>query len=126
MFDAQIGCWDAKETYWFIRPWQADGAITTVAAVGKPNHPSYPSGHSCLSSSAGEVLSAFFPQQRKQFEAMVTEAGLSRMYGGIHYRFDIEAGQQLGRRVAQLTLRADRSGRSVLTPDDEHKRHGRR
>ena len=50
MFDAQIGCWDAKETYWTIRPWQADHAITVVAAVGKPNHPSYPSGHSCLSS----------------------------------------------------------------------------
>jgi len=72
------------------------------------------------------VLTAFFPKQREQFDAMVTEAGLSRMYGGIHYRFDIEAGQQLGRRVAQLTLRAARSGRSVLTPDDEHKRHGRR
>ena len=126
MFDAQIGCWDAKETYWLIRPWQADGAITTVAAVGKPNHPSYPSGHSCLSSSAVEVLTAFFPKQREQFDAMVTEAGLSRMYGGIHYRFDIEAGQQLGRRVAKFTLRADRSGHSVLTPDDEHKRHGRR
>ena len=126
MFDAQIGCWDAKETYWLIRPWQADGAITTVAAVGKPNHPSYASGHSCLSSSAGEVLTAFFPKQREQFDVMVTEAGLSRMYGGIHYRFDIEAGQQLGRRVAKFTLRADRSGRSVLTPDDEHKRHGRR
>jgi len=25
---------------------------------------------------------------------MVTEAGLSRMYAGIHYRFDIAAGQQ--------------------------------
>src|SRR5205823_11658816 len=24
MFDAQIGCWDAKEMYWLIRPWQAD------------------------------------------------------------------------------------------------------
>ena len=125
MFDAQIGCWDAKETYWLIRPWQADGAITTVTAVGKPNHPSYPSGHSCLSSSAVEVLTAFFPKQREQFDAMVTEAGLSRMYGGIHYRFDIEAGQQLGRSMARVTIRADRSGRSVLTPDDEHKGHGR-
>ena len=126
MFDAQIGCWDAKETYWFIRPWQADGAITTVAAVGKPNHPSYPSGHSCLSSSAAAVLSAFFPEKRAQLDAMVTEAGLSRMYGGIHYRFDIEAGQQLGRSVARFTIRTDRSGRSVLTPDHEEERHGRR
>jgi len=118
MFDAQIGCWDAKETYWTIRPWQADHAITVVAAVGKPNHPSYPSGHSCLSSSAAEVLSASFPAQRAQLDAMVIEAGLSRMYGGIHYRFDIEAGQTLGRRVAHFTIAADRSGHSVLSPHD--------
>jgi len=126
MFDAQIGCWDAKETYWFIRPWQADPGITVVAAVGKPNHPSYPSGHSCISSSAGAVLTTFFPEQRRELSAMVTEAGLSRMYGGIHYRFDIEAGQQLGRSVARFTMRADRSGHSVLTPDTDHEHHGGR
>jgi len=116
MFDAQIGCWDAKETSWFIRPWQADPLITVVAAVGKPNHPSYPSGHSCLSASAAEVLSTFFPEQRDHLDAMVTQAGLSRMYGGIHYRFDIDAGQELGRGVARFTIAADASGNSVLTP----------
>ena len=116
MFDAQIGCWDAKEAYWFIRPWQADPLITTLAAVGKPNHPSYPSGHSCLSSSGAEVLSTFFPEERDQLNAMVTEAGLSRMYGGIHYQFDIEAGQALGHSVARFTIAADASGNSVLTP----------
>jgi len=119
MFDAQIGCWDAKETYWLVRPWQADHAITVVAAVGKPNHPSYPSGHSCISASAAAVLSAFFPAQGAQLDAMVIEAGLSRMYGGIHYRSDIEAGQQLGRRVAHFTIAADRSGHSVLSRHDE-------
>jgi membrane-associated phospholipid phosphatase len=116
MFDALIGCWDAKETYWFIRPWQADPAITVVAAVGKPNHPSYPSGHSCVSSSAAGVLAHFFPEEQAQLDAMVTEAGLSRMYGGIHYRFDIEAGQQLGHGVAAFAIAADASGNSVLTP----------
>jgi membrane-associated phospholipid phosphatase len=116
IFDALIGCWDAKQTYWYIRPWQADLGITTTAAVGKPNHPSYPSGHSCVSSSGAEVLSAFFPDQRAQLEAMVTEAGLSRMYGGIHYRFDITAGQALGRNVARWAIAADASGNSVLTP----------
>jgi membrane-associated phospholipid phosphatase len=126
MFDAQIGCWDAKETYWLIRPWQADAAIAVVAAVGKPNHPSYPSGHSCLSSSAAVVLGAFFPAQRAQLDAMVTEAGLSRMYAGIHYRFDIEAGQQLGRSVARFAIAADRSGRSVLTPDKDEEGDGPR
>ena len=116
MFDAQIGCWDAKETYWFVRPWQADPLITVVAAVGKPNHPAYPSGHSCLSASGADVLSTFFPEQREHLNAMVTEAGLSRMYGGIHYRFDIEAGQALGHSVARFTIAADASGNSVLTP----------
>src|SRR5439155_705655 len=86
MFDAGIGCWDAKLFYWLVRPWKADPLITTTAAVGKPNHPSYPSGHSCLSSSGAEVISTFFPEQRAQLAAMVEEAGLSRMYGGIHYR----------------------------------------
>jgi membrane-associated phospholipid phosphatase len=116
MFDAQIGCWDAKQTYWLIRPWQADAGISVVAAVGKPNHPSYPSGHSCLSASGADVLSTFFPEQRDHLNAMVTEAGLSRMYGGIHYRFDIEAGQALGHSVARFTIAADASGNSVLTP----------
>ena len=49
-------------------------------------------------------------------DAMVIEAGLSRMYGGIHYRFDIEDGQALGRNVARFTIAADASGNSVLTP----------
>ena len=115
MADAAIGCWDAKLTYWLIRPWKADLAITVVPAVGMPNHPSYPSGHSCVSASAAEVLSAFFPEERAQLDAMVIEAGLSRMYAGIHYRFDIEAGQQLGRSVAHYTITADASGNSVLT-----------
>jgi membrane-associated phospholipid phosphatase len=116
MMDATIGCWDAKLFYWLIRPWKADLAITTTAAVGKPNHPSYPSGHSCVSSSGASVLSTFFPEKTAQLNAMVIQAGLSRMYGGIHYRFDIDAGQVLGRNVAAFAIAADASGNSILTP----------
>jgi hypothetical protein len=71
MFDSQIGCWDEKLTSWLIRPWRADPAINVVAAVGKPNHPSYPSGHSCLSASGASVLSTFFPEKTGQLDAMV-------------------------------------------------------
>jgi membrane-associated phospholipid phosphatase len=116
MMDATIGCWDAKLFYWLIRPWKADPLITTTAAVGKPNHPSYPSGHSCVSSSGASVLSVFFPEKTAQLDAMVIQAGLSRMYGGIHYRFDIDAGQRLGRSAAAYSIAADASGNSVLTP----------
>src|SRR6266550_604577 len=109
MFDAQIGCWDEKLTDWLIRPWRADPAINVVAAVGKPNHPSYPSGHSCLSASGADVLKTFFPEKSAQLDAMVVQAGLSRMYGGIHYRFDIAAGQTLGHNVARFTIAQDAS-----------------
>jgi membrane-associated phospholipid phosphatase len=104
--DAQIGCWDAKYTYWFIRPPQADPKITL--AIPMPNHPSYPSGHSCSSSAAATVLAAFFPEHAAELDAMVEEAGVSRIYGGIHYRFDIDAGQALGSSVGQLALEVDR------------------
>jgi len=43
--DALIACFDSKFAYWFIRPTQADPGITLAVAL--PNHPSYPSGHSC-------------------------------------------------------------------------------
>ncbi|HEX9606741.1 MAG TPA: phosphatase PAP2 family protein [Gemmatimonadaceae bacterium] len=115
MADAQIGCWDAKLHYWLIRPWQADPGIIPLASVGKPNHPSYPSGHSCVSSSAGEVLSTWFPERRAHFEAMVAEAGLSREVSGIHYHFDVVAGRDLGLNVAAFGMAADASGNSVLT-----------
>jgi membrane-associated phospholipid phosphatase len=122
--DATIGCWDAKMHYWLVRPWKADTKIVPATAVGRPNHPSYPSGHSCVSGSAAEVLSAFFPDKRAALDAMVTEAGMSRVYGGIHYAFDCDAGQLLGRSVARFAIRSDASGNSVLSPDGEHEGRG--
>ena len=102
-FDAQIACWDAKLTYWYIRPSQADAAITMPIAL--PNHPSYPSGHSCISGAILGVLADAFPTEKARLDAMVQEAGMSRVYGGIHYRFDIEAGREIGRAVAALAVK---------------------
>ena len=107
MMDAFIGCWQAKYTYWFIRPPQADHDITLVFAL--PNHPSYPSGHSCASAAAGTVLSYLFPDRTDEVTGWVAQAGLSRMYAGIHYRFDIESGQTLGINVGNLAVSVDRS-----------------
>ena len=108
MMDAAIGCWDAKLTYWFIRPPQADPAIKLIPAIGLPNHPSYPSAHSCFSGAAAEMLSEFFPAKADSLDAMVNQAGLARIYAGIHYRFDVDAGQQLGRQVARFVGDVDR------------------
>ncbi|HKC40664.1 MAG TPA: vanadium-dependent haloperoxidase [Gemmatimonadales bacterium] len=102
MMDALIACWDAKYYYWMLRPSHADASITLT--FGLPNHPSYPSGHSCASAAAATVLTAQFPEQSTELAAWVSEAGLSRMYAGIHYRFDITAGRDLGVTVAQWAL----------------------
>ena len=104
-FDALIGCFDAKYHYWFIRPPQANMAIVTVFPT--PQHPSYPSAHSCFSGAFSSVLADAFPSERASLAAMADEASLSRLYGGIHYRFDMVAGLELGRRAAALALAAD-------------------
>jgi hypothetical protein len=105
IFDALIGCFDAKYTYWFIRPPQADPLITLP--IGLPPHPSYPSAHSCVSGAASGVLMAAFPEERDRLEAVAQEASLSRLYAGIHYRFDMVAGLALGRSVADKAMSAD-------------------
>jgi hypothetical protein len=102
VFDAQIACWDAKYHYWLSRPYEASAEISTVLAP--PNHPSFPSGHSCVSASAARVLAHFFPDRALTLEGLVSDAGMSRVFAGIHYRFDITAGQQLGKSVAEWVL----------------------
>jgi membrane-associated phospholipid phosphatase len=101
-FDSQRACFEAKFAYWFIRPPQADPAITTVFTM--PNHPSYPSAHACITGAIMSVLIDAFPSERERLEGIITINGLSRVYAGIHYRFDIEAGDEIGRQAAALAL----------------------
>ena len=102
VFDAQIACWDAKYQYWLIRPYQASNQV--ALALGAPNHPAFPSGHSCVSASAARVLTEFFPDKSSELNKLVTDAGMSRIYAGIHYRFDVTVGRQLGTQVAEWAI----------------------
>ncbi|HCR71066.1 MAG TPA: hypothetical protein DIW23_06450 [Anaerolineae bacterium] len=102
IMDSGIGCWDSKYHYLVVRPWQADERIRGL--VGYPNHPSYPSGHSCFSSAGAEVLAFYFPNDATEIQAKAKEASISRLYGGIHYRFDLEAGLELGKQVSDLYI----------------------
>ena len=104
LMDAGIACWDAKYEYWVMRPWQADPGITVP--LMKPNFPAYVSGHATFSGAASEFLGALFPGDAADLRAMAEEAALSRLYGGIHYRFDNERGLELGRRIGQLATAA--------------------
>jgi membrane-associated phospholipid phosphatase len=107
MHDAAVGCWAAKFRYFNPRPSQLDPEIRTV--VGLPNFPAYPSGHSTFSAAAASVLSQLFPTAAGELSALAEEAGISRLYGGIHYRSDIERGKEHGQRVAEFALRLARA-----------------
>ncbi len=102
MMDAIVACHDAKYAYWVPRPSQADPSIKPL--IGVPNHPSYPSNHSCISTAATLVLAHFIPQARSRMEEVAIEAGLSRIVAGLHFRFDVEAGEDIGRKVAAAAI----------------------
>ncbi len=100
--DGTIACHDSKYIYWVPRPTQADPGIRL--AIGVPNHPSYPSNHACISGAIGLVLDAQFPDERGRYVAMARQAGESRIYGGIHYRMDVDEGTVIARKVAARAL----------------------
>jgi membrane-associated phospholipid phosphatase len=109
MEDAAVACWDAKYLYFSPRPYQMDNRIKTV--VGLPNFPSYTSGHSTFSGAAATVLGYLVKSNASGFEAMASEASLSRMYGAIHYRSDCEAGLVCGKTVGgYAVLRGQNDG----------------
>ncbi|HYE21019.1 MAG TPA: phosphatase PAP2 family protein [Tepidisphaeraceae bacterium] len=143
--DAAIACWDAKYAFDLLRPITAvrnaaaDGNPLTLAdpawspLIATPPFPSYTSGHSTFSAAAATILSSFFGTDRvtftttsdglagvtrtfKSFSAAAAEAGLSRIYGGIHYDFDNTAGQECGEQIGKLVTR------TLLQPD--HPGHG--
>jgi VCPO second helical-bundle domain len=131
--DALIACFDAKYHYAFWRPITAiragdtDGNPDTVAdpnwlhlLPATPNHPEYPSAHSCLTPATGRVLAKFLGSPNidltipsltglgdrhfdrvSDLEYEVTNA---RIWGGIHYRTAVEVGTDLGKKVEHQVL----------------------
>lgn len=108
MYDAFVACWDTKFAYWLARPVTMDPTLKTVFST--PPFPSYPSGHSTQSSAAALVMAELFPDRAAVYEAKGEEASLSRVWAGVHYRFDVLGGEALGRRVGDAVvarMRAD-------------------
>lgn len=102
---AGICVWDAKFSYWSLRP------ITYIRDYIDPNwtsfittppFPGYVSGHSGFSGASARLLAQMFPQEKAALLAMAAEAAMSRLYGGIHIRADNEVGLTMGRRLGAL------------------------
>lgn len=118
MADAGVAAWDAKYAFWNPRP---ENAIRDIGLdpdwkplLATPFFPAYPSGHATYSGAAAEVLEHLFPEARSSWRARAREAADSRIYGGIHYPMDGEAGLRMGRAVGRLAVeraRADGAAR---------------
>ncbi|WP_374476423.1 Ig-like domain-containing protein [Zoogloea sp.] len=130
--DAAIACWDTKYYYDAWRPETAiqnadlDGNADTTADANwrslliTPPHPDYVSGHSTFSVAAAGILAATFgdatafsttsatlpgvSRSFTRFSQAADEAGMSRIYGGIHTTFANAAGQEIGAKVASAVL----------------------
>lgn len=115
--DGFIGCWNSKFEYDLLRP------VTYIRRLMDPKwepllitppFPEYPSGHSTQSAAAATVLTDLFGENFAftdvtheddgmagrpfpSFWAAADEAGISRLYGGIHFRAAVERGMDQGR-----------------------------
>lgn len=127
--DAGIAAWDCKYAYNFWRPITAireaanDGNPATNADaawtpyITTPPFSAYVSGHSTFSAAGAGLLQHYFGTDQLTFQlqsefpgvpnrtfssltAAANEAGMSRIYGGIHFIFDHTAGSATGRQTA--------------------------
>ncbi len=135
--DGVIAFYDAKYHYQIWRPItaiRAGDSIGNPAITGDPTwtplattpaDPSYPGAHSVISAAGATVLSSFFSKDDQiqvtsdvmkgtvrtfdSYQAVMTEAGLSRIFAGVHTRLDHESGLELGRDVAKFVLGESKS-----------------
>ena len=131
--DALIACFDAKYHYAFWRPITAiragdtDGNDATVGdpawsplLPATPNHPEYPSAHSCITPAGGRVDREFLGTKQIDFtvpsltglgdrhyatsEDLEYEVGNARIWGGIHYRSAVEDGIAIAKKTVHQVL----------------------
>jgi hypothetical protein len=91
--------------------------------IATPNHPEYPCGHCTYAGAVAEVMSELtgerppagvrvasrsipnaLVQVLPSWSEWASQVNDSRIYGGVHYRFSNEAGEQIGRRAARMVL----------------------
>ena len=131
--DALIACFDAKYKYAFWRPitsvraGDTDGNDATVGdpswsplLPATPNHPEYPSAHSCVTPAGGRVVARFLKSRNIDFTVpsltmlgdrhydrvkdLQYDVGNARIWGGIHYRFSIEDAIVIGKKTVRQVL----------------------
>jgi membrane-associated phospholipid phosphatase len=97
--DAAIAIFDAKYSYWGIRPSQYDSTYKPLIAT--PPFPGYPSGHALGAGATSTVMEYFFPADAKHFQQLAQDCADSRFYAGIHFKTDNETGLKMGKDIGK-------------------------
>lgn len=118
-YDALVAAWYYKKLYNRPAPYKTDAAIQPK--LPQTDLPSYPSEAAVLAGVTAEMMKLLFPGEIANIQQKLEEAELAAIAAGAATRSDIEAGEALGRQVAQkFTARArtDKAGVAVGTPAD--------
>jgi len=110
-YDALVAAYYYKKLYNRAAPYTVDATVT--ALIPKSDLPSYPSEDATVVGAAVELLKLLFPGDQDFIQAKAEEHKRARIISGANVRSDIEAGEALGKLVAQKFVaraRGDRAG----------------
>jgi PAP2 superfamily len=113
-YDALVAAWHYKKLYNRAAPYTVDATVN--ALIPKSDLPSYPSEDAVVAGAAVEVMKLLFPGDQDFIQQKAEEHKRSRIIAGANVRSDIEAGEALGKAVAQKFVtraRGDRAGAAI-------------
>ena len=116
-YDALVAAWHYKKLYNRAAPYKTDSSIK--ALVPKSDLPSYPSEDAVVAGVTVELLKLLFPADLDYIQSKAAEHKLYRIMAGANVRSELEAGEALGKQIAQkFTARArtDRAGQAGGNP----------
>ncbi len=125
--DGFVSCWKTKYDKSLMRPVtyiQKNIDANWKPFLNTPPFPEFTSGHSVQSGATALILASYFgenysfvdmthkdrkdingtPRRFSSFTMFATEAAMSRLFGGIHYREAIESGIKQGKKVGSQVL----------------------
>jgi hypothetical protein len=110
-YDALVSAWYYKTSFNRKAPYNVDSSLQVL--VPKSDLPSYPSEDAVVEGVSVELLKLLFPGDQDYIQLKAEEHKRARIIAGANVRSDIEAGEALGRAVAQKFVtraRGDRAG----------------
>jgi len=113
-YDALVAAWHYKKLYNRAAPYNADATVNVL--IPKSALPSYPSEDAVVIGVTTELLKLLFPGDQEFIQLKAEEHKRARIIAGANVRSDLEAGEALGKSVAQKFVtraRGDRAGASI-------------